>query len=321
MARRPGGDWRLPISGLTTTVFLMLSLVTRSAVFSQTQPELAELLHDVRQLEQTTHAGRHQALLSLLQEREISFQIETFQADRDSETPPRVGRNVIVELGRGVRQILVGAHYDAHQLAPDQISRAAVDNGASVVILSRLIENLAGQMETIDHRIKVIFFDLEEEGLLGSIAYLRRHSQDPIDCYINLDVAAFGDTLVFGPSRHPENRFLCRLLQEICLKQELPFLEFPHYPPSDDRSFRVAGIPSLSMAILPRPDAHRLWLFTNTDSRSVFRQGFLPDILRLIHTPLDSAEQVDSKAMTLVQQVVLELILQLDSRSIRSNAP
>ena len=293
-------------------VFLTLLLATAVEAAGADTQALPQLLDEVRRLEQPSPELRREALLSLLRGRDLPFRIETFQATADSEAEPLVGHNVVVELGQGSRQILVGAHYDSHRLAKARISRAAVDNGASVVILTRLIESLAS--ETLRHQVKVIFFDLEESGLLGSKAYARNHSTEPIDAYLNLDVTAFGDTRVFGPSRHQENQFLYRLLKWICLEQELSFLEFPHFPASDDRSFQAAGIPNLSMGIVPALDAHQLWLMMNADSRPMFRKGFKPELLGVIHSPEDTSERIDPQAMTRVYQAALELIRQLDTR-------
>ncbi len=296
----------------TSATFLSLVLTAALLPAGTDTQILPQLLDDVRQLEQPSPSLRREAVLALLRKRDLPFRIETFQATVDSESKPLPGYNLIVEVGQGSRQILIGAHYDSHRLSKDRISQGAVDNGASVVILTRIIESLAGQ--TFRHQIKVIFFDLEETGFLGSKAYVRSHSTDPIDAYLNLDVTAFGDTLVFGPSRHPENRFLYRLLKGVCLEQELPFLEFPHFPSSDDRSFQAAGIPNLSMGIVPALDGHQLWLMMNGDSRAMFREGFVPEILGVIHSPLDTSERIDPQAMTLVHRAALELIHQLDRR-------
>ena len=73
-------------------------------------------------------------------------------------------------IGTGTESIVVGAHYDAVRLPDGTLSRGAVDNAASSVILVRLAEAL----RTVDlpRQVKLIWFDMEELGLIGSRRYL-----------------------------------------------------------------------------------------------------------------------------------------------------
>ena len=48
-------------------------------------------------------------------------------------------------------------------------------------------------------RIRIVFFDMEEFGLLGSAQFVQAHRERPMRAMVNLDVNAFGDTLIFGP--------------------------------------------------------------------------------------------------------------------------
>ena len=47
--------------------------------------------------------------------------------------------------------------------------------------------------------MRIVFFDMEELGLLGSAEFVQAHRDRPMRAMVNLDVNAFGDTLIFGP--------------------------------------------------------------------------------------------------------------------------
>ena len=89
-------------------------------------------------------------------------------------------------------------------------------------------------------------------------------------------------------------------------------LEFAQFPPSDDRSFQAVGIPNISLGTLTELEAHQLWLMLNAGPDSGLADGFVPPILRTIHTPADTADKLDAAGMTLAYNVVMGLILELD---------
>ena len=97
-----------------------------------------------------------------------------------------------------------------------------------------------------------------------------------------------------------------------CAEQRLSCVEFPNFPPGDDRSFQEAKIPNLSLAILPALEAHQIWLLLNGGKDSGLAQGFLPPILKTIHAPGDTAEKLDSAAMTRISDAVVSLVTELD---------
>ena len=97
------------------------------------------------------------------------------------------GRNMILTVpgqsGKG--QIIVGAHYDGDGVG---------DNGSGVALLLATAAGLSKAEPQLT--IKYIFFDGEEEGLLGSWYYAEHMSAEEVAStvyMINLDALAFGD--------------------------------------------------------------------------------------------------------------------------------
>ncbi|MBQ6734333.1 MAG: M20/M25/M40 family metallo-hydrolase [Lachnospiraceae bacterium] len=83
------------------------------------------------------------------------------------------------------RQIIVGAHYDG---------TGAGDNASGVGLLLAAANALKDTHP--DLTVKIVFFDAEEEGYLGSIMYAGAMSEEEIAStvlMINLDALAFGD--------------------------------------------------------------------------------------------------------------------------------
>ena len=265
---------------------------------------------DVARMATDTNIGRREILESILADRGIAFQIESFTIEEREDYPRTEGRNIIVTFGSGPRDIVIGAHYDAVRFPDATLSPGAVDNAAGSIVLTRLAEALAE--ETFEHRIVLAFFDMEELGLIGSSQYLTAHATQTIDAMINFDVVGYGDTLLIGPTADPRNAVIDAALRQACLDEGIEFLNYPAYPPSDDQSFQAAGIPNVSIGTLPAPEAHRLWLLLNSNPQGVFDPAFVPRILQLIHTPADSPEVVDASAMNIAFRAALNLLRRLD---------
>ena len=147
---------------------------------------------------------------------------------------------------------------------------------------------------------------MEELGLLGSAQFVQAHRERPMRAMVNLDVNAFGDTLIFG-SRADANDNAFRALRAACIAVAANCVELPRMPPSDDVSFQKGGIPAVSIATVPEVQAHQLWLLMNGGKESGLQTGFLPQILRTIHTAADTSSAVDRDAVVRAYRVALTL--------------
>jgi Zn-dependent M28 family amino/carboxypeptidase len=178
-----------------------------------------------------------------------------------------------------------------------------------VVILVRLAETLSKARP--DTQIRLVFFDMEELGLLGSAQFVQAHRERPIRAMVNLDVNGWGDAVIFGP-RAGANDAALQELRAVCAAVAAICVEFPRMPPSDDVSFQDGGIQAVSIATVPSVQAHQLWLLQNGGKESGLQPGFVPQILSTIHTAADTSSLVDRDAMVRAYQVALTLISALD---------
>ena len=253
---------------------------------------------------------RGDELLALFQERGLAPEVQEFRTEATERRPSQVGRNLIATIGDGPHDIVVGAHYDVVRLPDGTVVGGAVDNGAASVVLTRVAETL-GRYE-LGHRVRVVLFDLEEAGLLGSRAYVETEAAARVAAMVNVDVVVGDGTLMYGPTSHEGNDTVYRSLRVACAASEITCMGFPRYPPSDDRSFQAAGIPSVSLALNDAAASHQMWLALNAGAESGLREDFVPEVFRIIHSSRDTIEHVSEVAMNNLHELIVALVLELD---------
>jgi Zn-dependent M28 family amino/carboxypeptidase len=284
----------------------LLALLLQTTTARDAKP--SPFADDVRRLSAaTTNEARFDALTAMLRGRGLTFTVETFSIDKPIGREPRTeGRNVVVTLGDGPQEVVIGAHYDAARLADGALSRGAVDNAASSVILTRVAEAL--RSEKLPVRIRIVWFDMEELGLIGSARYVKEHAADRIRAMLNFDINAYGDTIVFGPDGRPENAAVRRALVQTCAAEDVPCVGFAQMPPGDDRSFVKAGVPAVSVGVIPAVDVHQLWLMMNAGPNAGLAQGVVPPIMRTIHTVEDREDKLSEATMERMMRFALSLV-------------
>jgi Zn-dependent M28 family amino/carboxypeptidase len=157
---------------------------------------------------------------------------------------------------------------------------------------------------------RIVFFDMEELGLLGSAEFVRAHRDRSMLAMVNLDVNAFGEAVMIGP-RTASNGIALEGALASCRQLATECVEFPRMPPSDDISFQKGGIPAVSIATVPRVQAHQLWLLLNGGKESGLQPGFTPRVLETIHTTADRSALVDRDAMARAYRITMSLVATL----------
>ena len=270
----------------------------------------ANVIELARRFVQPSNALRLAVLEEELQRRRLPYALRPLShaaADDDRTT----GHNVVVGIGAGPPAVIVGAHFDADRLDDGTLSQGAVDNAAGVLVLLRVAETL--REVALAGTVHVVFFDMEELGLLGSRAYVQSLDPAPGAVMVNVDIVAYGDTLLYGPGNLSPEHPLAGHVHRVCARHAVACVGTPRMPPSDDRSFQQAGIPAVSLALLPAEEAHRTWLFLNGDLSDTLRGALTPPILRTIHTERDTADKLEPEALTRAARIVTDLVLSLDA--------
>jgi Zn-dependent M28 family amino/carboxypeptidase len=275
---------------------------------------------------QPTNAARTEVVVAQLRAAGFEPTVETF-AGGNPRTGELEGRNVVVTLGDGPREILLTAHYDAVKLRDGTMSQGVVDNAASVVGVIEAAKIL--RAKDLNHRVRIILFDQEELGLIGAKKWIEAHGLANVAAVVNSDVAGYGDTMMYGQNNGAQSAFVTRAVQELCAERAMPCVGFPVYPPSDDRAFSGAGlteagegggqdrVPTVSLGFQDQIGAHQMWLAFNGGETNGLAEGFVPRVFQLIHSAEDTIEQVDPATVALAGEVYAALGERLDAQLAR----
>jgi Zn-dependent M28 family amino/carboxypeptidase len=271
--------------------------------------DTAWVLPDLQRLVRPSNAERFEALKALLDEKGLKYEVHAFDGGEPGK--PMQGRNLIVTLGGGSSDIVVGAHYDAVTLDGGKLVDGVLDNGASVVALVHAAKQLS-QQKGLTRRVRIAFWDQEELGLIGSKAWLAQTDRTRIAASVNFDVNGYGDTLIYGGMREGQTPAVHAALLSVCARRQWDCIRFPNYAPSDDISFAKAGIPVVSIAFQPKVDAHQMWLALNGGSSSGLAPGFTPPVFTRIHSAEDVMARVEPHTVAAASQAAVDMVLALD---------
>jgi Zn-dependent M28 family amino/carboxypeptidase len=291
---------------------LFRSLAAVTALLVASTPVAAQELDlraQVAAFVQPSNEARTAVVVAQLRAAGFEPAIETF-AGGNGRTGEMEGRNVVVTLGDGPREILLTAHYDAVKLRDGTMSHGVVDNAASVVGLIEAAKILRGK--ALNHRIRIILFDQEELGLIGARKWIEAHGLANVAAVVNSDVAGYGDTMMYGQNNGPQSAFVTRAVQELCAERAMQCVGFPVYPPSDDRAFSAAGAPVVSLGFQDEIGAHQMWLAFNGGEANGLAEGFVPQVFRLIHSVEDTMDKLDPATVALAGATYAALVERLD---------
>jgi hypothetical protein len=188
--------------------------------------------------------------------------------------------NVVARIPAGAPEsarlpgtIVIGAHYDhiglgeRHSLAPDskQPHVGADDNASGVGTLLEAARILAARREVLARDVVIVAFSGEEEGTLGSTAFMRTPpaplGMQDVVAMVNLDmVGRLRDNRVTVLGRGSADEWPA-LLDAACSKAGIDCGGTAGgadgYGPSDQMPFYVAGIPVVHFFTGNHPDYHR----------------------------------------------------------------
>lgn len=298
----------LSLSRLPALLALALAACAAPAIPPPPEATPQQMLQQVAAFAQPTQEGRLATLKAQLDAAGLPYTVEPFEGRR---APDKTGYNVVSRLGPDHgREILITAHYDAVVLPGGKLVDGVVDNAASVVAMIEAARRLNGHTR---HPVRLILFDQEELGLVGAREWIKAHGVDNIAAVINADVNGNGDTLMYGLNTGDQSAFMIDAVKAICTERALSCLDFPEYPPSDDRAFAAAGAPTISLGHQPRAEAEKLRDFMLNPPTSAPDPSTLPAVLTLIHTPNDSLSSVEASTLALAADAFTALVLKLDA--------
>jgi hypothetical protein len=301
---------------------LFRSLVAAAALLAAT-PALAQegagdrpdIAAGAAQFIKPTNAERTQVLVGFLTTLGFTPDIQVFQGGNKS-TGPMEGANVVVTVGEGDKDVVLTAHYDAVKLRDGTLSQGIVDNVGSVMAMMEAAKTLDMALEgqPVSHRFVFVFTDQEELGLIGAKAFLESHGKDRIAAVINADVAAYGQTVMYGQNNGDQSDFVLEVLRNLCAERDFDCEGFPVYPPSDDRVFSAAGVPVVSLGTQDAVGARQMWLAFNGGEDNGLREGFVPTVFQRIHSTEDKLSYLKGGDVARFGLFLADLALNLDKK-------
>lgn len=299
------------IRSVVLPLLLALSACASATVGVAAPPTMTgdQLRERVASFAQPTHDGRLAVLKAQLDAAGLTYTVEEFPGRRK---PPFVGHNVIVRTGPTTgKQIVLSAHYDALEMQNGKLVDGAIDNAASVVAMIEATKRVAGRTK---HPVTLFLTDQEELGLLGAHAFVKEHGIADIATVINADVNGNGDTLMYGLNNGAQSAFMIDAVKSLCAERSLSCLDFPQYPPSDDRAFSAAGAPTISLGHQPKAEAEKMRTFLLNPPTSAPKPDAIPEVLSLIHTPNDTIARVEASTLALAADTFTALVMKLDAQ-------
>lgn len=290
---------------------LFRSLVVMSALLgaSSAAAQDVDLKVQVAAYVQPSNEARTAVVVEQLRAAGFEPTVETFTGGTE-RSGPMEGRNVVVTIGDGPREILMTAHYDAVKLRDGTMAAGVVDNAASVVGMIEAAKIL--KTKALTHRVRLILLDQEELGLIGARKWIEAHGLANVVAVVNSDVAGYGDTMMYGQNNGDQSAGITRAVREICAERAMNCVGYPVYPPSDDRAFSAAGAPVVSLGFQDHIGAHQMWLAFNGGQTNGLAEGFVPRVFSTIHTANDNMDQIDPATVRMAGEVYAALVEKLD---------
>jgi len=289
-ARRPGG-------GVTP-----LDLEAYRALESPAPLDTARLLCG------RTNADRARVLEAVLRERGVPLTRLPYR------TVEGRGVNLLVDVGRGDRVLLLAGHHDAVPGSP-----GANDNAAAVGVLLALGARLAADPPR-RLRVRLAFFGDEERGMLGSRVYARTASLDALVGAVSLELCGIGDTLALWDvtpalQETPLLRAWMAAVEGLGYRKDetyhlaepVPFFGSDHRPLAD------RGVAAVGLTVVPSAAAEALRAFIYGGVRGILvPPARRPAPFTTYHTAADRPDTLEPEALARTGDALERLCRVLD---------
>ncbi|HEY6951778.1 MAG TPA: M28 family peptidase [Bacteroidota bacterium] len=288
---------------------MLLSGLLVSVAAAQGSPE-DEMFGFVTALQGKSRQARSEFIKTQLTKMNAGFFTVPFDYHtvRGGDTLDLGGEDIVARVGQGRGRVVVGAHFDAAEGSP-----GANDNGSGVAVVLELIKTLKNYNWNCS--IDFVFFDREENGMIGSQFYIQRVvNRNRHYGMINLDIEGTGDEVYVGPVGGGDDDFLMPMVRKTAKQTKYVLRETSFYPPSDFKSFVNMHLENISISVVPKGDAELLTKMTRSGGKIDAKDT--PKIMKTIHTPNDRVDQMTPGALKISYEFT-NTLLQMLNGSIR----
>lgn len=230
------------------------------------------------------------------------------------EEPFTVGRfrgiNVIAEMGRGERLLVIVAHTDPVPGMP-----AANDNASCVAAALSALQSLKTDPPK-NLRVRFLFSDGEEYDLLGARRHAERPDLDAVLGVASFELCGIGDAFgIWDVAGAAEGSPIVGALQKA--GDSLGIYNAVHGAVprfgSDHRAFSDRGVAAVGVTVLPRDDENTLRRYIDNPDNPLWLIKFLrPVIFQTYHTSGDRPDGIEPAALEMTARLMAETVRVLD---------
>ncbi|MFO0998581.1 MAG: M28 family peptidase [Alphaproteobacteria bacterium] len=177
--------------------------------------------------------------------------------------------NLIADVkGRGSEWVVLGAHYDGHDLG-----QSALDNATGAAAAVQILRSMAPHLANLPRSLRIMLFTAEEWGLHGSKVWVDEQTPEvrrSIALEVQLDTIAGSPNITCLSSEFPE---LAEMAESIARRIGTPIKVIrPIKRNSDHYNFARRGIPALRLvAGFDEPECDVRYLLMAADTRDKVR--------------------------------------------------
>lgn len=259
----------------------------------------------LKQIAQTTVGARRDAILDILDNIGAPYLIED-PILKGIHIP--INMTVPLHMGQ-MPYILIATNYDS-----PKGSQGANRNAAAIAVALGLLRvfHFSQKQSKRPLPLEFAFFDMNEKGRIGSLAYAEKVDTTQIYAMLNLNLCGRGDYVLMARGEHVAESSVERALRQLQDSPHQPSLRFVDMlPPGDDESFKPYGIPTVSACIVPKEDIFpMIGLAVSLHNKENI--AVLPDVYESVHKRLlDTIDTVQIDSMRQVMLVINTLISNL----------
>ncbi|MCI0442957.1 M28 family peptidase [bacterium] len=274
------------------------------------------MLDLIRKLEGKSDRERFAILLEEVRARNWQYLLQEYQHRK------QYGCNLIIDLIAGrPTTILLVAHYDSFIGSP-----AANDDASALAVLIDAGERIADLNPA--KNIRMIFFDDEEPTVhwfrpLGSTKYVQEFGIESLHAVIDLEMCGLGDAVGIWPVKDMEDRPMVLQISEMLSRMKVPY-DYGYQVPgfyADYEPFRKAGfLDAYCLTVFDWAERDLVRAFSESSHAELvaryvrwktLKQPVVPRLFQHYHTSADRSEFISEEALSMMSDVVVELVKEL----------
>ena len=267
-----------------------------------------KLMPYVKKLEGKKSTERKHIITSLLNKLRFDFKLEKYNYLGFK------GENIIIDIGKGKKDILIVSHYDVVPGSP-----GANDNASAIAVVFSLLKKLKNYKPR--NKLKFIIFNDEELECLGSRSYIKQHGTKNIIAVYNMELVGMGDAIGLWPI----TKDIKQSAALNCLRKSIKKLGYYHEEIGelplfygDYKPFKQAGIKdAFCISIVPKKEKEAIRKFVETPRFLLFLKIGLgltkiPQFFKLYHNKEDKSKYLNESALQMTSNVLFDALISLD---------